>query len=452
MCTGSNRSFVFVGPTLPVHEVRELLDAVYLPPVAQGDVLRAAQLKPKAIGIIDGFFERVPAVWHKEILWAMGQGIHVFGSASIGALRAAELHPFGMVGVGRIFEAFRDGVLEDDDEVALIHGPTESGYRPMSVPMVNIRRSLSDAVKAGVIGERTGEGLLRVAKSLHYAERDYPRIARQAALGGFPAGELADLLAWVERQGADQKREDAVEMLGAMKTVLSNDNGPRRVNYRMEHTDCFAYLQTRVGKIVSRGGSDFSALQSDAVLDELRLHPETYDEIVGETVTRKLVVGESQRHQWPARDELVAEILNRFQRDQGIADESSYHNWLQLNDTSDTEFSALIRERAIEQDFGSVLSRGLESDCLDTLRLRNEYFKWIQRYERKRAYLEQKGLTNPSFDQVRCTEQDVLAWYFREQGLLVPAEIRSYAVARGFRDEHVFLQSILMEYIYCHRL
>lgn len=112
----------------------------------------------------------------------------------------------------------------------------------------------------------------------------------------------------------------------------------------------------------------------------------------------------------------------------------------------------LIRERAIEQDFGSVLSRGLESDCLDTLRLRNEYFKWIQRYERKRAYLEQKGLTNPSFDQVRCTEQDVLAWYFREQGLLVPAEIRSYAVARGFRDEHVFLQSILMEYIYCHRL
>ena len=71
-----------------------------------------------AIGIIDGYFENIPSVWHKEILWAMSQGIHVFGSASMGALRAAELAPFGMEGVGAIFEAYRDGWLEDDDEVA----------------------------------------------------------------------------------------------------------------------------------------------------------------------------------------------------------------------------------------------------------------------------------------------------------------------------------------------
>ena len=59
-----------------------------------------------AIGIVDGYFEGVLSVWHKEILWAMAEGIHVFGSASMGALRAAELHPFGMHGTGRIFEAF----------------------------------------------------------------------------------------------------------------------------------------------------------------------------------------------------------------------------------------------------------------------------------------------------------------------------------------------------------
>ena len=45
----------------------------------------------------------------------------------MGALRAAELHAFGMRGVGRIFEAFRDGELEDDDEVAVVHGPAEPG-------------------------------------------------------------------------------------------------------------------------------------------------------------------------------------------------------------------------------------------------------------------------------------------------------------------------------------
>jgi hypothetical protein len=57
--------------------------------VAQGDVYRAALRAPRAIGIIDGYFERMPSVWHKEILWAMSRGIHVFGSASMGALELA---------------------------------------------------------------------------------------------------------------------------------------------------------------------------------------------------------------------------------------------------------------------------------------------------------------------------------------------------------------------------
>ena len=97
---------VFLGPSLPLAAARSELDAVYRGPVAQGDVYRAVTGgdAPEAIGIVDGQFDHVPAVWHKEILWAMDQGIHVYGSASMGALRAAELHAFGMEGVGTIFE------------------------------------------------------------------------------------------------------------------------------------------------------------------------------------------------------------------------------------------------------------------------------------------------------------------------------------------------------------
>ena len=75
-------SYVFTGPTLSPKEAEAELDATILPPVSQGDVYRVALEAPRAIGIIDGYFEQVPAVWHKEILWAMAQGIHVFGSAS----------------------------------------------------------------------------------------------------------------------------------------------------------------------------------------------------------------------------------------------------------------------------------------------------------------------------------------------------------------------------------
>ena len=149
-------AYVFIGPTLAADEARATWsDAVYLPPVRQGDVYRlVARGTPDAIGIVDGYFSHVPSVWHKEILHALSAGIPVYGAASMGALRAAELAQFGMVGVGRIFEAYRDGVLEpfaepfeDDDEVAVLHGPPELGYRALSEALINIRCTLARATE-----------------------------------------------------------------------------------------------------------------------------------------------------------------------------------------------------------------------------------------------------------------------------------------------------------------
>ena len=110
---------VFLGPSLSVDEARCALPARYLGPARCGDVLRARRLHPRAIAIVDGLFARTAAIWHKEILLALDDGISVFGASSMGALRAAELLPFGMVGVGRIFEAYRDG--RTDDSAALRH-------------------------------------------------------------------------------------------------------------------------------------------------------------------------------------------------------------------------------------------------------------------------------------------------------------------------------------------
>ena len=150
--------YVFTGPTISASEASRELDAVYLPPAAEGDVCRVTLHRPQAIGIIDGYFQSVPTVRHKEILWAMSRGIHVFGSASIGALRAAELAAFGMEGVGTIFELYRDGVLEDDDEVAIAHGPAEVGFLAGSEAMVNIRQTLRKAELLGMISTKLACG------------------------------------------------------------------------------------------------------------------------------------------------------------------------------------------------------------------------------------------------------------------------------------------------------
>src|SRR5215510_3414244 len=159
---------VFTGPTISPKEASVELKAVYLPPASEGDVYRVALKKPKAIGIIDGYFQSVPTVRHKEILWAMSRGIHVFGSASMGALRAAELAAFGMEGVGTVFELYRDGVLEDDDEVAIAHGPAETGFVAASEAMVNIRQTLRRAELLGVISASLGAALEKIAKDLFY--------------------------------------------------------------------------------------------------------------------------------------------------------------------------------------------------------------------------------------------------------------------------------------------
>jgi len=236
--------YVFTGPTLSAEEGRRELDAVFLPPVAQGDVYLVARKKPSAIGIIDGFFEHVLSVSHKEILWAMSQGIHVFGAASMGALRAAELEAFGMVGVGAVFEAFRAGDLEADDEVAITHATAEERYRPTSVAMVDIRATLCAAEAAGAIGGEARTTLERIGKKLFYPDRCYPILMATAAKDGVAPEVLNGLCAFIAKHGqVDRKRLDALAMLRNMRESMVDNSMTKRITWHFEHTDAWEYIR-----------------------------------------------------------------------------------------------------------------------------------------------------------------------------------------------------------------
>src|SRR5215216_6955991 len=163
---------VFCGPSLGRRDV-ERFGFEWRPPVRQGDLYRAARQGPRVIGVVDGFFEVTPTVWHKEILWALAKGIHVYGAASMGALRAVELESFGMRGVGAIYQAFRSGALVDDDEVAVMHGPCELDFIAVAEPMVNIRATLIEAARRGAITRPCADQLEAIAKSLFYKERSF---------------------------------------------------------------------------------------------------------------------------------------------------------------------------------------------------------------------------------------------------------------------------------------
>jgi hypothetical protein len=228
--------YVFTGPTISSVEASRVLEAVYLPPAVEGDVYRVALKRPQAIGIIDGYFQSTPSVRHKEILWAMSRGIHVFGGASMGALRAMELAAFGMEGVGAIFESYRDGILEDDDEVAIVHGPAEVGYRAKSEAMVNIRQTLRKAERVGVISKELHAALVKIGKDLFYPDRSYSLILNRALECGLPEDQLARLRQWLPDGQINQKREDAVTMLRLIRRRLAEGLKPKTVSYCFQFT------------------------------------------------------------------------------------------------------------------------------------------------------------------------------------------------------------------------
>lgn len=181
---------VYLGPSLPLAAARSILDAEYLPPIRRGDL---ARLPPhiECIGIVDGEFYQSLAVSPKEIVPLLDRGIPVFGASSMGALRAVELCPHGMVGVGRIFEWFRDGVIDADDEVALVYDPETC--RALSEPLVNIRAALCEAVQQGIISSSQAGELIEKLRQVWFPDRSYHLVAQLCpALRHFLAGNPPD--------------------------------------------------------------------------------------------------------------------------------------------------------------------------------------------------------------------------------------------------------------------
>jgi len=220
------KAIVFVGPTLSRDPAVQASDLTFLPPAGHGDIYRATQSSSVIIGLVDGYFETVPAVWHKEILYALSKGVHVFGAASMGALRAAELWSFGMVGIGAIFEAYRDNRLADDDEVAIVHGPAELDYLPVTEAMVNVRATVEAAVKASILGVAAGDTISLLAKAMYYKERTWNAILAATILNGVSARECETFRAWLPGGAVDRKRADALQMLREIR-LLIRSGAPR---------------------------------------------------------------------------------------------------------------------------------------------------------------------------------------------------------------------------------
>ncbi len=224
---------VFAGPSIHGLPADFACGLDVRPPAARGDILRAAGEGRTVIGLIDGYFNSTPSVWHKEILFALQAGCSLFGAASMGALRAAECSAFGMVGVGAIFEDYQAGKRLSDADVAVSHAPAELGYCPLSLALVDVEATLSAALQRHFICESIHDQLLNAATGLHFTRRTWSKVLSDAGLSENDRARFMESLPVFEQS---VKRQDAEMLLRKLKENFEPEIYDGHNSWKLQNT------------------------------------------------------------------------------------------------------------------------------------------------------------------------------------------------------------------------
>ena len=339
-----NEIVVFLGPSLPIKEAQNLLAATYLPPAKQGDILSVTvQYKPKIICLIDGLFSQTLSVWHKEILFAISQGVTVVGASSMGALRAAEMEECGMVGIGKIFELYRSETVLHDDEVALIHGPQEEDYISFSIPLINIRCTLQN--------HPDSEQILESLRSIDYPDRSWDTI--QSAVS-------PEVFQFIQTHYIDQKKLDAIEALQTIPTLQQRQPQPFDSTLLFDtlyHTERQIDMHLPLRQIAHHAAlhhPQFASLQFSALNQALASQ-------------LKIEVSSAE----------IEEEKNRFLQRHTI---DNAQEWATRNHMTQEEFQEFFRKRALTRKLHRAHFSPSQhvQHFLDELKWNNQYEEWFE--------------------------------------------------------------------------
>jgi hypothetical protein len=434
---------VFLGPSLPVAEARRALDtALYLPPVQRGDVYELVSSRPpKVIGIVDGLFDRAPAVLHKEILYALSKGVRVVGGASMGALRAAELEPFGMEGVGRIFERFRSGEWEADDEVAVLHGTAEDGFRVMSDALASLRLALEDAREAGIIQRATEVAMVAAAKAQFYAERSWASLFAHGERLDIGSSELANLRRFVAQERPDAKRADALAVLARVRDRLDRDEPFAPPDFDFEATDYWEHLIARHRSI---GGSSDSGLSHDDLRRHVRFQPGGAEAMRGAALLHFLAV-ELRRRGAPLEDGEVERATLRFRRRLGLLSAARMEAWLEAQQLTSAQLRLLIELEVAFEHLLQQIGPSVRGMLPLELKRRGEFGHAAHTIGRKQKLLADAGVASLTLEDAGIGFADLLAWY-QARYVSIEGELDDHARSLGFRSVREFVSELLLEY------
>jgi hypothetical protein len=435
------RVVVFAGPSISKLDLSRFPQIFFLPPAAQGDIFRACRSKPKVIGLIDGYFDGVPSVWHKEILWALSQGIAVFGSASMGALRAAELDSFGMKGVGKIYRWYRDGVLEDDDEVALLHGPEETQFCPLSEAMVNVRATCEAALGASVLNSASARHITAVAKQIHYKDRSWNSILGSST-------EFSAFRTWLDQNFVDQKALDAIAMIEELSKYAPELDASLPDAFHFERTNLWENA-TKDWATDRQLNTEDSFVLDSAILEELRLDMDLFKEVSEKALLRSLLLSQADEAKAPPERSEKTRVMGRLRNHLGLTRKADLDAWAHRNNIDEVALETIIHDETRIELERRERRQSFDGHIITLLKLRDIHARLSTRAQDKRAFLKSLSAVNVDVLNRGVPPPVLLNWFFaqrKEQSL--PEDVDSIVETLGLRSRQDFYRLLADEYVY----
>ncbi|MCC7403520.1 MAG: hypothetical protein IT288_03900 [Bdellovibrionales bacterium] len=225
---------LYAGLSLDQRQFRKTKMKISLkPPIRRGEIYRDFNRGERIFLIADGEFDQSLAVTAGEILDILRAGGLVFGSSSIGALRAAELHEFGMIGVGEIYRLIRRTEVFQDDWLG--HLFDRDTLDLITLPFIEILFVISLFSETDI--EEIGNSILRI-KPFRY-DSITPKVASlliEHATISSDDKKIAQKFVQqlFEKSRLSQKARDANQMLLAVGKHL---NHVRSINHKLRSLD-----------------------------------------------------------------------------------------------------------------------------------------------------------------------------------------------------------------------
>jgi hypothetical protein len=428
----NEKVLVYLGPSLPLSKAREILPAgIFRPPAKQGDIVTdVVNLSPDRIILIDGEFRQNLSVWHKELVYALQYpGVKaVYGAASMGALRAAELDFLGMIGIGKIYHWYRDSVTEDDSEVALNYasreGPDGPLYYPQSVPLADIRAGVEhyEAYSGDPELGRQAREFLEVMRKVFYMERTQKDCEK--TWGGICPD--------IPMPCIPQKQMDAVT---ALQDHLMYESAPLRKPTPENLSRFFTALYERDRRIPING-FEIPQQHIDAYV---LLHNPEWERICWDSANQELALMLCDQLCVSVSIPEIERENVRFQQRSGIETAEDFANFLSANGWSRHEYDRLmiqnarIRKLQHSNTVAKMYRRNTQA-IIDYLRTHQAFDYWAVQAVESEKRIKKSGVDDWLGVNLETPAFALLAQHFEKEGLELKCNNEEYLLETGFSN------------------